>query len=111
MVNIIKDEQNVKRYTSMDLKKLLTVIGAVGSILVALFTWGNSVSESNAKQDVAISNIAKSVEELKGDYKILQSQNSEINTKLTDMLHKQDKRLSLLEFVITSGQVSKESEE
>lgn len=108
MNRYVQDSAIEKRYTQMEMKKIIGLLSAIGSIMVALFTWGNSVSEELARKDSEIKHINKTMDEAKTDIRYVQLQNSEINNKLTDMLHKQDKRIDLLEHLVTDGQLKQE---
>lgn len=87
----------------MDIKKLAGVVGVGLTATSSAIGWAVSTTSKVSNNAVEIQNIKADVTEVKTNIHEVYRQNVEIGNKLTDILHKQDKRLDLLEY-----QVSKE---
>ena len=107
MIRFIKEE-NGERVTEMNIKKLSAFLGIAATLCVSLFGWGYSLTrevtintsknEDLGKHFIAVERrIDKQLTEIRSETSHLRNQNSDISKQLTELLHKQDVRISLLE--------------
>lgn len=82
----------------MELKKLSAFIGVGATLFSGSLGWAVATSDNVATNKTDIANLKTDVGELKTGIHEVYKQNVEIDNKLTDILHKQDKRLELLEY-------------
>lgn len=89
----------------MDIKRLVGVAGVSLTAVSSAVGWAISTTSQVSNNAVEIQNIKADVTEVKTNIHEVYRQNVEIGNKLTDILHKQDKRLEILEY-----QMSKEKQ-
>ena len=107
MIRVIKEE-NGERVTEMNIRKLSAFLGIAVTVCVSLFGWGYSLTRevtiNTEKNDalgrhfVAVENrLTSQLNEIRSETRYLREQNVDISRQLTDLLHRQDVRISLLE--------------
>lgn len=107
MIKFIKEE-NGERVTEMNIKKLAAFLGLISTITISLFGWGYGLTREvtlNTAKSEALGNhfatvesrIDKQLAEIRSETSSLRNQNVGISQQLTELLHKQDVRISLLE--------------
>lgn len=82
----------------MTIKKLAAFVGAGATVVTAGLGWASMTTERVSINKSEIQNIKTDVSELKTSIHEVYRQNVEIDNKLTEILHKQDKRLELVEY-------------
>lgn len=85
----------------MDIKKLASIVGVSLTVVSSAIGWAVNTTSNVSNNAVEINNIKTDVTELKTGIHEVYKQNVEIDNKLTDILHKQDKRLELLEYQVS----------
>ena len=90
----------------MDIKKLAGVVGVALTAISSAIGWAVNTTSNVSSNAVEIQNIKTDVTELKTGIHEVYKQNVEIDNKLTDILHKQDKRLEILEYQVSKAKQS-----
>lgn len=107
MIRFIKEE-NGKRFIEMNIRKLSAFLGIFATISISLFGWGYGLTREVTTQTVSYTELGRhfilvekrfdsQVVEIRSEIKYLHGQNLKISEQLTELLHKQDVRISLLE--------------
>lgn len=107
MIRFIKEE-NGKRITEMNIKKLSAFLGIFATVAISLFGWGYSLTREVTTHSVSYNELGRhfvlvekrfdsQMVEIRSEIKYLHGQNLKISEQLTELLHKQDVRISLLE--------------
>lgn len=87
----------------MELGKLAGIFGAAATVITGSVSWAVNTSESVSKNESELGNLKTTVIDLRSGINDVHKQNVQINSKLTDILHKQDKRLELLEYRVSEA--------